>query len=407
MNTFCFPFVVISYYNKWEVECAELVGLLLLSEVSKIDRLNVGLYRDDGLAVSGASRRQNENMSKQIAKIFENFNLKITSEENSKRVDFLDIIFDLDDESYEPYNKPGNIPQYVHRLSNHPPAIIKNIPTNVNKRLSSISSSEIFFQKAAPLFQEAIKKSGYDFKLTYQPQPDNQPPKKQKRKRPALWFNPPYNATVKTNIGRDFLRLIDECFPPSNTLHKIFNRQTVKVSYSTTPNMAQTIAAKNAKILKEEGEAKRECNCPKTKICPLNKKCLVDNIIYQATVTSQNQESKTYIGLTSTDFKARLGTHTQSFKDPNVNQTSLSKHIHDQKLKGIQPTVTWKIIDRGKPYSPVHGVCNLCLKEKFYITYKPEMAELNSRSEIFSHCVHKKSALLIKKDRKKKKSPGN
>ena len=367
----------------------------------------MGLYRDDGLAVSGTSRRQNENMSKQIAKIFENFNLEITSEVNSKRVDFLDIIFDLDDESYEPYNKPGNIPQYVHRLSNHPPAIIKNIPTNVNKRLSSISSSEKLFQKAAPLFQEAIEKSGYDFKLTYQPQPDNQAPKKQKRKRPALWFNPPYNATVKTNIGRDFLRLIDECFPPSNTLHKIFNRQTVKVSYSTTPNMAQTIAAKNAKILKEEGEAKRECNCPKTKICPLNKKCLVDNIIYQATVTSQNQESKTYIGLTSTDFKARLGTHTQSFKDPNVNQTSLSKHIHDQKLKGIQPTVTWKIIDRGKPYSPVHGVCNLCLKEKFYITYKPEMAELNSRSEIFSHCVHKKSALLIKKDRKKKKSPGN
>ena len=148
LNTFYFPFVVISYYNKWEVECAELVGLLLLSEVSKIDRLNVGLYRDDGLAVSGASWRQNENMSKQIAKIFKNFNLKITSEENSKRVDFLDIIFDLDDESYEPYNKPGNIPQYVHRLSNHPPAIIKNIPTNVNKRLSSISSSEKVFQQA-------------------------------------------------------------------------------------------------------------------------------------------------------------------------------------------------------------------------------------------------------------------
>ena len=100
-------------------------------------------------------------------------------------------------------------------------------------------------------------KSGYNFKLNYQPQPDNQPPKKICRKRPALWFNPPYNATVKTNIGRDFLQLIDECFPPSNPLHKIFNRQKVKVSYSTTPNMAQTIAAKNAKILREEEETKR------------------------------------------------------------------------------------------------------------------------------------------------------
>ena len=154
-------------------ECAELVGLLLLSEVSKINRLNVGLYRDDGLAVSGASRRQNENMSKEIAKIFEKFNLKITSEVNHKRVDFLDVIFDLDDESYEPYNKPGNIPQYVHRLSNHPPAIIKNIPTNVNKRLSNISSSEKLFKKAVPLFQEAIDKSGYDFELTNHNQTTN------------------------------------------------------------------------------------------------------------------------------------------------------------------------------------------------------------------------------------------
>ena len=66
-----------------------------------------------------------------------------------------------------------NIPQYVHRLSNHPPAVVKNIPVNVNKRLSNISSDEKMFQKAAPLFQEAIDKSGYNFKLTYQPKTDN------------------------------------------------------------------------------------------------------------------------------------------------------------------------------------------------------------------------------------------
>ena len=107
------------------------------------------------------------------------------------------------------------------------------------------------------------------------------------------------------------------------------------------------------------------------------------------------------------EFKKRLGVHTQTFKDPNVSQTSLSQYIHELKNKGIQPTVTWKLIDRGKPFSPVHGVCNLCLKEKYYITYKPEMAEINHRSEIFNHCVHKKSALMIKKERKNKRSPGN
>ena len=129
-------------------ECAELVGLLLLSEVAKIDRLNVGLYRDDGLAVSTASRRQNENISKKISEIFSRFNLKITSEANQKRVDFLDVIFDLDDETFEPFTKPQNIPQYVNKLSNHPPAVIKNIPESVNKRLSSISSSEKMFLRA-------------------------------------------------------------------------------------------------------------------------------------------------------------------------------------------------------------------------------------------------------------------
>ena len=94
--------------------------LLLRAEEAKISRINVGLYRDDGLAVSAASPRQNENISKEISKIFSKFNLKITSDANQKRVDFLDVIFDLDEETFEPYNKPQNIPQYVHKLSNHP-----------------------------------------------------------------------------------------------------------------------------------------------------------------------------------------------------------------------------------------------------------------------------------------------
>ena len=62
-------------------ECAELVGLYLLSEVKKIDRLNVGIYRDDGLAVSSASCRQNKNMSKKIAKIILTLQVKQTQKE--------------------------------------------------------------------------------------------------------------------------------------------------------------------------------------------------------------------------------------------------------------------------------------------------------------------------------------
>ena len=129
---------------------------------------------------------------------------------------------------------------------------------------------------------------------------------------------------------------------------------------------------------------------------------------YQATITIPNEEVKKYVGLTSSTFKARLAVHEQTFKDPATSQTSLSKFVRKLKGEGKNHQITWKLIDRGKPFSPISGVCQLCLKEKFYILYKPEMATLNSRNEIFNSCSHKKSTLLIKKPRgRKKKSPGS
>ena len=241
----------------------------------------------------------------------------------------------------------------------------------------------------------------------------SQGPKNRGRKRHILWFNPPFNHTVKTNVAREFLTLIDQCFPPGHPLNKIFNRKTVKVAYSTTQNMSQIISGKNAKLLNISKSQKRVCSCPSTKTCPLDEKCLTENIIYQATVNLPNQKKKTYIGQTSTDFKARLGVHRQTFRNPAVTQTSLSNYIWELKSKGFDPmkpgAITWKLIDRGRPFSPVNGVCQLCLKEKFFILYHPEMAEINKRSETFSACPHKKSFLLIKKPRGRppKKSPGS
>ena len=213
---------------------------------------------------------------------------------------------------------------------------------------------------------------------------------------------------MTTNIGRDFLKLIDECFPPSHPLHKVFNRKNVKIGYSTTPNVAQIISAKNSKILKPPEPETRKCSCPRDKKseCPLDNQCLSEGIIYQATVKEPSSPPKTYIGLCSTDFKQRLGVHRQSFKDPTVNQTSLSKHVHEIKSRGVEPTISWKLIDRGHTYSPVSGVCQLCTREAYYITFYPDLALLNAKSEIFSACRHKKQKLLIPKVKRKKKPPG-
>ena len=84
------------------------------------------MYRDDGLGAFNDSPRTIEKIKKEICKIFSEHKLKITIEANKKCVNFLDITFDLRTRAYKPYNKPDNIPQYVHLNSNHPPSIPEN-----------------------------------------------------------------------------------------------------------------------------------------------------------------------------------------------------------------------------------------------------------------------------------------
>ena len=121
--------------------------------------------------------------------------------------------------------KPNNKLLYVHQQSNHPPALKKNIPLNINKRLSNISSSKEIFNEAIPPNQKALEESGYDFKPTFNPEQTTR--KKKNRKRNTTWYNPPCDSNVKTNLGKKFMGIIDKCFPPNHPLHKIFNRHTL------------------------------------------------------------------------------------------------------------------------------------------------------------------------------------
>ena len=52
---------------------------------------------------------------------------------------------------------------------------------------------------------------------------------KKTRKRKIIWFNPPYCLSVKTNVGKVFLKFIKKHFPKGNSLNKIFNKNTVKI----------------------------------------------------------------------------------------------------------------------------------------------------------------------------------
>ncbi|OOZ57026.1 hypothetical protein, partial [Solemya velum gill symbiont] len=142
-------------------ETCELVGSFLLHRIEEKHGNGFGLYRDDGLGITKASPRQAERMKKDLCTIFENHGLRITIEANKKIVDYLDVTLDLNSGKYGPYTKPNNTPLYVHSRSNHPPNIIKNIPEAINKRLTEISYDEETFQKAIPIYQDALDRSGY------------------------------------------------------------------------------------------------------------------------------------------------------------------------------------------------------------------------------------------------------
>ena len=76
------------------------------------------------------------------------------------------------------------------------------------------------------------------------------------------------------------------------------------------------------------------------------------------------------------------------------SQTELSKYVWELKQKKIQHRITWKIIDKAHPYSPISKRCNLCILEKYYILRHRDKATLNKRSELTSSCRHASKFLL-------------
>ena len=81
---------------------------------------------------------------------------------------------------------------------------------------------------------------------------------KRNRKRKIIWYNPPYNGNVEINVGKKFHKIIDQCFPPFNKLHKVLNRSTIKLSYSCMPNIVVIIKVKNKRKVNARNTPKKK-----------------------------------------------------------------------------------------------------------------------------------------------------
>ena len=399
-------------------EVSELVGLYILSELRRlIPQENTVLYRDDLLAVVNKSARLVDRLRKDVVKLFQSLGLKVTTEINIRSTDFLDVTLNLEDGSHRPFRKDNRIPVYIDSRSNHPPVVKKNLPKMIGKRISDLSSNAEIFEKEKPIYQEALKNAGFKEELKYEKTQKT----RRRRRRSILWFNPPWSDTVKTNIGSQFLKLVDKHFKDDDFLGYHFNRQKIKISYSTMPNIKRIITSHNRRLINPKEELEL-IDCDKKGRCKdecfeERKKCQSRCSIYQASLQYETPhasipalkipKSKVYTGLTSNKLKERFNHHhwtftnerNNPFKPPadrnnSLQNTSLSTHIWKLKERKIEYKLEWNIIKQAPVYSKEAGGCSLCLEEKTQIMFADKRTSLNKRTEIMQKCRHREKHLL-------------
>ena len=391
-------------------ESSEMIGLFLLNKINTIiPKEDLGLYRDDGLGVIPDNGPNTARIIKKLHKFFKNYNLSIQVEAGMKTTDFLDVILDLKTGKTMPFRKENDTPIYINTESNHPPSVVKQLPSMIENRLSNLSSGEKEFNDSKEIYQKALNDAGYTEKIKYKQEKEKVTSNqvlKRKRKRKIMWFTPPFSKEVKSNITKLFIQILERCFPQGNTLRKIFNKNTIKISYSTTKNISKIISAHNRKILQTQNNVQEPCRCRGgLKNCPVEGKCLLEGVIYQAEVKSREEGTKIYIGGAATKFRLRYNNHTKSFKNKEyINDTELSKYIWKLKDNNINYDIKWKVISKASPYNPQSEKCDLCLTEKAMIaTYKNKSILLNTRKEMMSKCRHRDKWLLS--NWKKRKRP--
>ena len=115
-----------------------------------------------------------------------------------------------------------------------------------------------------------------------------------------------------------FSCLLDEKFLKGHVLHRIFNWNTVKISYSCMLNLKQKIDGHNKSTLQKTNTIPpTACNCRQL-AHSLDCNCSKSAVIHQATVTMEdNRPAESYVGLTENSFKTRHENHKSSFRDPN------------------------------------------------------------------------------------------
>ena len=207
-----------------------------------------------------------------------------------------------------------------------------------------------------------------------------------------------------TRTSKYFLNLLDKHFLKNHCFHKIFNRNSVKVSCSCTKNMKTIINNHNKNILGKNASINTSTsNCRNKEACPWNGQCQIQEIVYQDASSSNqpNYKDKKYFGIGEESFKGRLYNHNSSFRNEFYkNDTELSKEHWQIKMKNYTPKITWSIIRKCLPYNHNSRKCHLSLNEKLEIALYEGEDLLNKKTELISKCRHQNKFMLLRHDSK-------
>ena len=83
-----------------------------------------------------------------MQKLFKDNHLNITIQCNLKIVNYLGVTFNLSNATYRPFCKPNNEIVYIHKKTNDPPSILRQIPLSIESRLSKHLSNQKIFKES-------------------------------------------------------------------------------------------------------------------------------------------------------------------------------------------------------------------------------------------------------------------
>ena len=73
---------------------------------------------------------------RQLQSLVKQKGLQIIIECKLKVENYIDVTFNLNDHSYQPYRKPNDETHYIHTQSDHPLSVTNQLPRSIEKRLS-------------------------------------------------------------------------------------------------------------------------------------------------------------------------------------------------------------------------------------------------------------------------------